>query len=259
VVDAWPVTYRTYDNLDFGTVKGLTLAYDLRRTGNVWLRASYTLQFADGTGSGPNTGINLINSGQPNLRNISPLDFDQRHRIQTTFDFRYGAGADYNGPMLFGKPILQRTGINVVSILGSGTPYSASSRIINEGQGIGSHALTGSLNGARLPWQFTTDLQLDRDIPMLFNKDKGEDKAKSTNLNVYLLVTNVFNTENITGVWRATGSPTDDGYLAAPQFQNEINTQTDPQSYSDLYALKVQNPFNFGAPRTIRLGVRFDF
>lgn len=259
VVDAWPVTYRTYDNLDFGTVKGLTLAYDLRRTGNVWLRASYTLQFADGTGSGPNTGINLINSGQPNLRNISPLDFDQRHRIQTTFDFRYGSGADYNGPMLFGKPFLQRTGINVVGILGSGTPYSASSRVINEGQGIGSHALTGSLNGARLPWQFTTDLQLDRDIPLLFNKDKGEDKAKSTNLNVFLLVTNVFNTENITGVWRATGSPTDDGYLAAPQFQNEINTQTDPQSYSDLYALKVQNPFNFGAPRTIRLGVRFDF
>ncbi|MBL8000612.1 MAG: carboxypeptidase-like regulatory domain-containing protein [Flavobacteriales bacterium] len=259
VLDAWPVTYRTYANLDFGTVKGLTLAYDLRRTGNVWLRASYTLQFADGTGSGPNTGINLINSGQPNLRNISPLDFDQRHRIQTTFDFRYGSGTDYNGPMLFGKPILQRTGLNVVGILGSGTPYSASSRIINEGQGIGTHALTGSLNGARLPWQFTTDLQLDRDIPLTFNKGEGEDKAKSANLNVYLLVTNVFNTENITGVWRATGSPTDDGYLAAPQYQNEINTQVNPASYTDLYALKVNNPYNFGAPRTIRLGFRFDF
>ena len=24
-------------------------------------------------------------------------------------DFRYGAGKDYNGPMLFGKPIFQRT------------------------------------------------------------------------------------------------------------------------------------------------------
>jgi hypothetical protein len=257
VVDAWPVTYRTYANLDFGTVKGLTLAYDLRRTGNVWLRASYTLQFADGTGSGPNTGINLINSGQPNLRNISPLDFDQRHRIQTTFDFRYGGGADYNGPMLFGSPILQRTGINIVSILGSGTPYSASSRVINEGQGIGSHSLTGSLNGARLPWQFTTDMQIDRDIPLTFG---GEgDKAKSTNLNVYLLVTNVFNTQNTVGVWRATGSPTDDGYLAAAQYQNEIALQTDPDSYKDLYALKVNNPYNFGSPRTIRLGVRFDF
>ncbi|MCB0782817.1 MAG: hypothetical protein KDC02_01050, partial [Flavobacteriales bacterium] len=51
VTEAWPVSYRTYDNFDFGTVKGLTLTYDLRRTGNVWLKASYTLQFADGTGS----------------------------------------------------------------------------------------------------------------------------------------------------------------------------------------------------------------
>ena len=259
VVDAWPATYRTYDNLDFGTVKGLSLSYDLRRTGNIWMRASYTLQFADGTGSGPNTGINLINSGQANLRNISPLDFDQRHRIQTTIDFRYGSGKDYNGPMLFGKPILERTGVNVVSILGSGTPYSASSRIINEGQGIGSHSLNGSLNGARLPWQFTTDMQLDRDLPLTFGKAEGDSKAKSANLNVYLLVTNVFNTQNVTGVWRATGSPTDDGYLAAPQFQNEINLQTDPASYRELYALNVNNPFNFGSPRTIRLGVRFDF
>ncbi|MBL0044409.1 MAG: hypothetical protein IPP33_08440 [Flavobacteriales bacterium] len=38
--------------LDFGTVKGFSLAYDLRRTGNIRLTASYTLQFADGTGSG---------------------------------------------------------------------------------------------------------------------------------------------------------------------------------------------------------------
>lgn len=258
VVQAWPQSYRTYDNFDFGTVKGFSVSYDLRRTGNIWMRTGYTLQFADGTGSGPNSGLNLVNSGQPNLRTINPLSFDQRHRIQTTIDFRYGDGKDYNGPMLFGKPILQRTGVNVVGILGSGTPYSASSRVINEGAGIGQHRLEGSVNGSRLPWQFTTDLQMDRDVPVTFGK-KGEDKAKSTNLNVYLLVTNVFNTRNVTGVWRATGSPDDDGYLAAPDYQQEIALQTDSRSYQELYALKVANPFNLGAPRTIRLGVRFDF
>jgi hypothetical protein len=131
--------------------------------------------------------------------------------------------------------------------------------VINEGQGIGSHTLDGSLNGARLPWQFTTDMQIDRDIPLTFGKKEGMDKGKAANLNVYLLVTNVFNTQNVVGVWRATGSPTDDGFLASPLYENEIALQTDPQSYSDLYALKVNNPFNFGAPRTIRVGVRFDF
>ncbi len=258
VINAWPRDYRTYDNFDFGTVKGFTTSFDLRRTGNVWMRASYTLQFADGTGSGPQTGLNLVNSGQPNLRTIAPLDFDQRHRFTTTFDFRYGGGKDYNGPMLFGKPILGRTGVNVVSVLGSGTPYSRSSIVYNEGAGSGSRALDGTLNGARLPWQFTTDMQIDRDIPLTFGGGDG-DKAKSADLNVYLLITNVFNTQNVTDVYRYTGSPNNDGYLASAQSQPQIAAQVDPAAYRDLYALKVNSPFNYGAPRTIRLGVRFNF
>ena len=48
---AWPRQYITYRNVDFGTVKGFTLGYDLRKTGNVWMRANYTMQFANGTGS----------------------------------------------------------------------------------------------------------------------------------------------------------------------------------------------------------------
>ncbi|MCB0790982.1 MAG: carboxypeptidase-like regulatory domain-containing protein [Flavobacteriales bacterium] len=262
VTEAWPQTYRTYDNIDFGTVKGITATYDLRRTGNVWMRASYTLQFADGTGSDPNTSLSLINANQPNLRTISPLNFDQRHRIQVTMDFRYGEGKDYNGPMLFGKPILQRTGMNVVAILGSGTPYSQSSTIYQEAS-IDSHngnrRLDGGINGARLPWQFTTDMQIDRDITLHFGKDKEGSKAKSSNLNIYLLITNLFNTQNVTDVYRATGSPDNDGYLAAAQFQNDIQLQTDEASYRDLYALKVNNPGNYGQPRTLRLGLRLDF
>ncbi len=173
-------------------------------------------------------------------------------------DFRYGEGSDYNGPMLFGKPIFQRTGVNVVADLGSGTPYSRSSRVYNEGEGSGTYQLDGTLNGANLPWQFTTDLQVDRDIPLVFGKDKG-DKAKRTNLNIYLLVSNVFNTQVITNVYRATGAADDDGFLASAQYATYIDSKNDPQSYRDLYALKVDSPYNYGAPRTIRLGARFDF
>lgn len=258
VAQAWPVSYRTYDNIDFGNVIGFTTTYDLRRTKNVWLRASYTLQFAKGTGSDPNTTLSLINAGQPNLRTIFPLSFDQRHRFQGTVDFRYGEGTDYNGPILFGKKIFQRTGINIVADLGSGTPYSRSSNIYNEGEGSGTYFLEGTLNGANLPWQFNTDLVVDRDIPLVFGKDKG-DKAKKTNLNIYVLVNNVFNTEMITGVYRATGSPDDDGFLASSQYASYIASKNNPQSYRDLYALKVNTPYNYGAPRTIRLGARFDF
>ena len=81
-LDAYPVSYLAYNNIDFGTIKGLTIAYTLSRVGDFKMRASYTLQFATGTGSGPNSGYNLANSGNPNLQIPIPLDFDQRHNIQ---------------------------------------------------------------------------------------------------------------------------------------------------------------------------------
>ncbi|NBP28773.1 MAG: hypothetical protein EBV23_04215, partial [Flavobacteriia bacterium] len=43
---AYPASYKTFGNRDFGTVKGMTIAYDLRQTGNVRMTANYTLQFA---------------------------------------------------------------------------------------------------------------------------------------------------------------------------------------------------------------------
>ncbi len=61
------------------------------------------------------------------------------------------------------------------------------------------------------------------------------------------------------GVYPATGNPDDDGYLAAPEWQREINQQLDPQSFRDLYAIFVDLPFNYSSPRTIRLGVIFNF
>ena len=80
-VGAYPQSYTTYGNIDFGTIKGITFAYDLRRSGNISMRASYTLQFADGTGSDPNAAERLIATDQPNLRTIYPYNYDQRHQI----------------------------------------------------------------------------------------------------------------------------------------------------------------------------------
>ncbi|MBP6644069.1 MAG: hypothetical protein KA186_13325, partial [Flavobacteriales bacterium] len=120
------------------------------------------------------------------------------------------------------------------------------------------YLLDGSLNGARLPWQFTSDIQMDRDFPLSFGGKEG-DKAKSANLNIYLLVTNLFNSKNVTNVYRYTGSPDNDGYLASAQSAAVISNSIDPQSFRDLYSANILNPANFGAPRTIRLGIRFDF
>lgn len=255
---AYPATYNTYGNIDFGTVKGLTVAYDLRKTGNLWMRASYTLQFAEGTGSNASTSFNLVNSGQPNLRTIFPLSYDQRHVIQATVDYRFGEGKDYNGPMIGETQILKNTGANFVANVGSGTPYSGQQIITSEAVG-NTGSLKGTPNGARRPWQFRIDAQFDKNITLKFGKnDEGEAK-KTANMNIYLLITNLFNTKNITNVYRATGNADDDGYLNAAQYQEQISLANSEDTFRYLYSLRSNNPFNYSIPRTIRLGVKLDF
>ena len=257
-VQAYPVTYRAFDNIDFGTVKGLSLTYDLRRTGNVRLTASYTLQFAEGTGSTSQTALALINAGQPNLRTTSPLNFDRRHRVVLTFDYRYSRGADYNGPMIGSSQILADFGINIIGDFATGTPYSDSKRVASLFEGNGGNRLNGSINGSRLPATFRIDLQIDKSFPIVLGK-REDGGNKMGNLNVYLWFGNLLNTQNITNVYRYTGAPEDDGYLASSRGIQDASVQLSPESWTNYYTMNMQTPFNFAFPRTIRLGVRFDF
>jgi outer membrane receptor protein involved in Fe transport len=256
---AYPKTYYSYTNIDFGTVKGLTVAYDLRRTGNARIRFSYTLQFADGTGSDANAASTIVRSDQPNLRTMNPLNFDRRHSFNASFDYRWASGKDYNGPVInrkkSNKPpvqILSNLGANLTLTGGSGTPYTKSAKIMQYGA-MG--PIEGSINGSRLPWQFLLNLKIDKD----FNFAMGKTKKKMATLNVYLEILNLLNTKNVTAVYPATGSPSDDGYLTAPEYQNQINQQVSSSSYRDLYSIYMDRPFNYSTPRQIRLGVMFNF
>ena len=255
VLSAYPAQYYTYDNLDFGTVKGMSVNYDLRRTNNVQLTANYTLQFADGTGSSATSGASLVNTGQPNLRTTIPLSYDQRHAISATIDYSYGEGKDYDGPIWFGSKVFQNAGANIMLSAGSGTPYSKQSNITQEAaSGINDRStLQGSLNGSRLPWQFRLNAKINKEF-----KIKWNDK-KSSFVNVYLQVQNLFDAKNIISVYRATGNPEDDGYLTSSAAQNAIESQNDPQAFRYLYSLAVNNPSNYSLPRMWRAGLSVSF
>ena len=244
--EAYPVTYIAFGNLDFGTVKGYTMQYDLRRTGNVRLNANYTLQFADGTGSSSTSGANIARSGQPNLRYILPLNFDSRHQVVMNMDYRYGGGPAYNGPVWFGKRVLENAGLNVVLNANSGTPYTR--RSLAFGLTDGTTPITGNINGSRLPWSFRIDATANK----MWNFNEGP----FSNFEIYAQLLNVLNTQNTLGVYSYTGSPSDDGYLSSPQGQNAIQFQTNAQSFADLYNISLANPGLFSLPRRIRLGLR---
>lgn len=260
VLGAYPESYFSYGNRDFGTVKGMTFSYDLRRKGNFSMRAAYTLQFADGTGSNTTSSLNLVASGNGNLRTILPMSFDQRHTIVVSGDYRYGAGKGYNGPKLFGKDILANTGLNVVFRTNSGAPYTKTSRIVNSAVMSGGFRspIESSLNGSRLPWTTTVDVKLDKNIDLKWGKGEGEDRTKAY-LNVYLQVLNALDARNILNVYSATGNADDDGFLAAAEWQTFISANPDEQSFRDLYTAKVVNPSNFSLPRRIRLGLVLNF
>lgn len=247
---AYPVSYKTYGNIDFGTVKGLSVAYDLRRTGNVSLRVNYTLQFANGTGSDANTAWTLVSTNQPNLRVLLPYDFDQRHAFSVTVDYRFASGKAYNGPKWFGTDIFANTGANFIINSGSGTPFSK--------KDLETGYLEGSLNGSTKPWRTSINMKVDKDIELKWGK--GEDDNKKTALlNIYFDIANLLDTENIMEVYETTGNADDDGYRTDPRNQNFIESQISPDSYLSYYSMVVNNPIRYSLPRRIRLGIMLSF
>lgn len=268
VNEAFPTSYFTYRNIDFGTTKGFTLTYDLRRIKNVRMTASYTLQFADGTGADNTSAFNLVNFGQPNLRVLIPLNLDQRHQFNVYFDFGYGKGKDYNGPVVKGRngkniQLLSNAGVTATLFGGSGFPYSRSSTIVSEAASTDFNRpiLDGSINGSRLPWQFNADLRIYKQFDVfLGKKDQPQDQRKSINMEVYMQFLNIFNFRNTVAVYRYSGNADDDGFLIDPQTQSYINNLLpDSDSFREMYAMKVANPYNFAQPRRIRLGLLVNF
>jgi len=262
IVGAYPRTYIMFDNIDFSTVKGLSAAFDFRRTGGSKINLNYTLQFADGSGSNANSGANLAQSGQPNLRILTPLDFDQRHSFVINYDYRFGAKKEYKGPTFQTKKgktvqVFEDIGFNLSFLLGSGTPYT---RWISPSNSFaaGRSSILGQINGSSKPWNFRTNLRIDKNIPLTFGREDS-DNRKTGNLNVYLQILNVLNTRNVLNVYSFTGAADDDGFLSSTQAQAALLQANSAASYSDMYTIRMRNANNFSLPRQTRIGVLFTF
>lgn len=273
---AYPNTYYSYQNIDFGTVQGFTFSYRMNRVEHLTLSANYTLQFAKGTGSGTTSQLSILAAGQPNLRTLTNLSFDQRHRIGANLDYRFDSGTEYHGPTI--KKIkkidgvktekeiqwLANTGFSLLLSAASGTPYTRSSTPYSTIVSGTTSTLSGSINGSSTPWQYQCDLRIDKTFIFNFNKnakDKdGNAKAvKQGSLTVYLDIQNLFNFKNVISVYDYTGNPDDDGYLSAAEYQQAINSQVYVPSYINYYEMRVQNPYNYSRPIRVSLGVQFGF
>jgi hypothetical protein len=265
---AWPTTYYTYGNRDFSTTKGTSLFYDLRATNHLRMTISYTLQFAEGTGSTP-TSTNGSGSGQispngllqsfveaglPNLRYVNSLDYDSRHTIAADVDYRYNDG---EGPTVNGRNIFQNAGIHLIPRARSGEPYTRRSDAVG-------NTVIGGVNGSRLPWHYSLDLRLDKDFaltPGKKHKDalQGVKPKRPLYLKAILQVNNLLQTREILGVYGYTGKPDDNGYLSSPFGQQYVPQQINPQSYATQYQIYYNDPTHLNFARTISFALDFNF
>ncbi|MEM6261636.1 MAG: carboxypeptidase regulatory-like domain-containing protein [Bacteroidota bacterium] len=267
--NAYPFTYDTYGNLDFGTVKGMSISYDMRRTNGISVRGSYTLQFSDATGSSFSSARNVVQNleGIGVLRVQLPTNFDQRHRIVGVIDYRFSDRRMGPGIKIGEKTFypLKNFGGNLTMNLGSGTPFSqnafATPSVVGGTPIV--DILQGTPNGSRLPFRFRADLRLDKSFYIggkeKTDMDGNKTKSREYFVNVYLLMLNMLNTENIIGVYRYTGLADDDGYLTSDIGQQDIAVQIDSQAFFDQYTARVQNPNFLSRPRTIQIGMNLNF
>lgn len=252
--------YYSYDNKDFRTIKGVTVAYDLRQTKNIRINANYTLQYAEGTGLSGTTMTELIKEGYTTLKMLNPIADDRRHEFKANVDFRYGSGAQYNGPVITRTvvdketgekrkkeiKVLENFGVNFMAVAQSGRPYT---KAFSNAQST----IVGGYRGARLPWGFYFNIVVDKVWPIQVGNRQTFIKADIT-------VNNLFNIRNVLGVFAVTGNPEDNGYLTDPEMQQVINAQLDPQAYRDIYTIVQKNgTWNYSSPRTIRVSVSYNF
>jgi outer membrane receptor for ferrienterochelin and colicin len=267
---AYPSSYYSYTNMDFGTTQGFILGMELRRTQNLSFTTSYTLQFAKGTGSSESSSLALIASGAPNLRTLTVLSFDQRHKINFNLMYQFFDGPNYNGPITR-KEIkstgrireikwLQLSGVSLTFAASSGLPYTASSEPYSSiVSGQGRRLVKGSIYGSRMPWMFNCDLNIWKGFPVVLKKSDVPRERKTGNILVSLAILDLLELDEIMSVYPYTGSATDDGFLTASQFQQYIASQENLASFTDYYTIRMEGINRLGAPRRFNLSVRFEF
>ncbi|MDR1791974.1 MAG: carboxypeptidase regulatory-like domain-containing protein [Bacteroidales bacterium] len=269
-LQAYPESYYSYTNMDFGTTQGVQVGVQARQGDNFYFTANYSIQFAKGTGSTATSAATLIASGQPNLRTLTTLSYDQRHSINATLNYDFGSTYKKNYVLKarnvkVGKKVkeykpLEGVGVTLTLKAGSGLPYTRSSEVYSSIVSLGQRQVEGSINGSRLPWSFNADLKVWKTF--MFNVNKKEDgSAHLCGLELSITVSNLLGFKQARTAYSYTGEPDDDGFLTSTKYQSYIAARESVQSFWDYYTIMMNQAWNnpWGAPTTAEFGIRFTF
>jgi hypothetical protein len=201
--------YARFTNVDFGGVRGLTVALDQRRFGPVATTLDYTYQEAIGNASDPKETFTRAQAGDDARPREVPFNWDQRHTLNAT--------AVWARPRSFSVTGIFR--------LGSGQPYSPSL-----GSASGAEPET---NSGRKPASVTVDLRAER-----FFRFGGLD------LTAFARVFNLFDSHFASGfVYADTGSP----YYTSINERDQFGT--DPSRFAAPRRIEIGVSLRGALPR----------
>jgi outer membrane receptor protein involved in Fe transport len=228
-------------NSDFGTIKGLAVSLSVARISYFSFNIDYTYSIAEGTGSSSDASYTAAFRNNNPVgevpKVIAPLDFDQRHTGILSVDFF--APKNELG-------LLELTNVNILIRFASGRPYTPlkSQNLLEGSTNWGETG--GYINSKYGPGTFRIDLKAQKTFAL-------------SNLEVtpYIWIENLLNTKNVVSVWRSTGSAETTAFLET-DLGRSLARQNGQNWVYDYMALE-RNPFNYGIPRLIKLGVKANF
>lgn len=239
-----PKSFASYRNRDFATIKGFDLGIGIRPVNHFSGQVSYSLSFAQGTGSVSNTQRNIAWVGTETPKQTAPLDFDQRHKLSLNADWRLGKG---EGPVWNGHRIFENTGVNALFNIASGTPYTPT-KVYNEVTlaAVASEP-SGPVNSRYGPWSVSLDMKATRQFQV------GQLRVEG-----FVWALNVLDNKNPITVYTSTGSPGTTNWLNTDDGQTFVANTADKDG-ARLYDLAQNNPNLYANPRLVRFGLRTSF
>lgn len=233
-----PGGFSVYTNMDYATVRGVELTLDFRRWHNLAGAINYTLSFAKGTGSDPDTQFNIAwQSGRQPKYEI-PLDFDQRHTATINLDYRLGKNQGWMSDL----------GLNLLFRYNSGRPYTKKDANVAP-PGRLARPLSG-INAVTGPANSRVDLKIDKTVWI-----------GTLGINLYLQAVNLFNQKLVSSVYVGSGQPDASGYLTSDNGRALLNAydEAERELYLSSFLLRERTPFNYGTPRRLQLGLQIFF
>ena len=171
------VTYVNNINKDQASVKGITFSMNRRLVDHFGFDLNYTYQIVKGTNSSPEDDYFALTTGEAPKRQLTPLNWDQRHSL--------------NFSIIFGG---ETWATNLITRYLTGQPYTPE---VVSGVRTGQNVLSGlSINSRNKPDRFTIDLYVFKRF-----------KISDFDLEPFLRIYNLLDFKNPQNVYSDSGKP----------------------------------------------------